>query len=338
MSLDYAILPQILAHWAESRGGELVNIGQYHGFSGAVILRVATAGGDFCLRGWPAKAPPVERIRGLHRLLAHVSAAGVTQVSTPVPITTGDTLVSMHGRCWQLEPWKPGAADFHRRPSDERLRNAMAVLAGFHRAAWTFEPKPDEQAYFAVSAGIPPCVLERRGHLRSWQLHKLAAVRGQIGHDSDEFARLGREILDHADRLVSAIAAQLEAAAMQKLALGPCIRDIWHDHVLFTGDAVTGLIDLSACRTDHVAADLARLLGSLCEDHVQWWDLALDAYCRHRSLSVAEIGLVPVLDRSGVLLSGLLWLERRYLRREPIDMHRVWIRLRTIIRRLRQMT
>ena len=40
-----------------------------------------------------------------------------------------------------------------------------------------------------------------------------------------------------------------------------CIGDVWHDHILFEGDAVTGMIDFAAAKVDHVAADLARLLG-----------------------------------------------------------------------------
>ena len=34
-----------------------------------------------------------------------------------------------------------------------------------------------------------------------------------------------------------------------------------HDHVLFDGDRVTGIIDFAAAKVDHVAADLARLFG-----------------------------------------------------------------------------
>jgi Ser/Thr protein kinase RdoA (MazF antagonist) len=92
--------------------------------------------------------------------------------------------------------------------------------------------------------------------------------------------------------------------------LQPCLRDVWHDHVLFQGDTVTGLIDPSAARTDTVAADISRLAGSLIADDRRAWDLALDAYQGARPLSAAESALVGVLDRSGVLLSGMAWLER----------------------------
>lgn len=339
MSLDPALFPQILARWHRPARGECAESELHRGFSGAVVVRVRSDAGDLCLRGWPPNAPPAERIRGLHRLLAHVHATGVTQVPVPRPASDGDTLVELHDRWWQLEPWLPGTADFLQDSSDVRLKHAMAVLAAFHQAAWQFRPRAAEQPWFATgTSGTLPSVLERRRQLGEWRPPAIERVRQALSADGDGFARLGREILDHAVRLGPAIAAQLDAASRLTLPLGPCIRDVWHDHLLFTGDELTGLIDLSASRTDHVAADLARLLGSLCGDDARRWDTALDAYRQHRPLTLDELGLVPVLDRSGVLLSGLTWLKRRYLRQEPItDLDRVCVRLESIAARLKRM-
>ena len=69
----------------------------------------------------------------------------------------------------------------------------------------------------------------------------------------------------------------LEDMSSVPVPLHPCLRDIWHDHVLYTEDHVTGIVDLSAARTENVAADLARLLGSLLGPGDGRWELALES-------------------------------------------------------------
>ena len=102
----------------------------------------------------------------------------------------------------------------------------------------------------------------------------------------------------------------------QRLKLHPCLRDVWHDHVLFEGDTVTGLIDPSAARTETPATDLARLLGSLLGDDERRWQAAIAAYREIRPLSDIEAKLARVIDRSTALLSGMTWLERLFVQRQ----------------------
>jgi Ser/Thr protein kinase RdoA (MazF antagonist) len=103
--------------------------------------------------------------------------------------------------------------------------------------------------------------------------------------------------------------------------------------VLFQDDEVSGLIDPSAARTDTVAADISRLAGSLIADDRLAWGRAIDAYQSVRQLSEEEAALVGILDRSGVLLSGMAWLERRYLEGVPFT-GRALERLQRIAARL----
>ena len=84
------------------------------------------------------------------------------------------------------------------------------------------------------------------------------------------------------------------------------IADIWHDHVLFQDDEVSGLVDFGAVRTDAVSLDLARLLGSLIEDEPRRWSEALDAYQQDRPLSPGERGADP---RPGPLRRCAQWNE-----------------------------
>jgi homoserine kinase type II len=121
-----------------------------------------------------------------------------------------------------------------------------------------------------------------------------------------------KQAIAHARACLASIQAVLDAARLWQVPLQPCIRDVWHDHVLFAGDRVTGLIDFGAMRVESVAADVARLLGSLAGDDRSLWQVALAAYCSIRPLSEDERTLVKVLDQSGVVLGVLNWLEWLY--------------------------
>ena len=106
---------------------------EHPGFSGALVRRIETDAGPFCLRGWPQSTDDGERILGLHELLRHAAAHGIDYVAVPLPNDDGGTLVRMAGRFWHLEPWLPGCADFWTSPSQPRLAAAFVALARFHR-------------------------------------------------------------------------------------------------------------------------------------------------------------------------------------------------------------
>ncbi len=74
-----------------------------------------------------------------------------------------------------------------------------------------------------------------------------------------------------------------------------------------------GIIDFGSMRSENVAADVARLLGSLAGDQADDWRAGLAAYESVRRLSDDERSLVTAFDRSTVLLGGLQWLEWIYL-------------------------
>lgn len=128
----------------------------------------------------------------------------------------------------------------------------------------------------------------------------------------------------------------MHSAASLSTELFPVIRDLWHDHVLFTGDEVTGIIDFGALRVDTPACDLARLLGSLVENDRDRWRLGLAAYEEIRPLSPQEHLLIPLLDESQALLSGLYWLEWLCLERRAFpDLATIESRLEKILQRLK---
>jgi Ser/Thr protein kinase RdoA (MazF antagonist) len=308
------------------------------GFSGATVLKVVCRDGTFAVRGWPAGAEP-RRLRGLHRLLLHVAERGVP-VAVPLAEVTGDTLVREAGRWWQVEPWLPGRANSRESPSEAKLVALMRALAEFHNAAAVFEPRHEEEEWFGGPVfGVPRTVRERielmRERIVGGEFAELRATVRATG--GGEFGELARRAVRGFERLGEQVSRELRLFESMKVPLVPCLRDVWRDHVLFTGDDVTGLIDPSACRRDTVAADLSRLLGSLLGDDVKWWDTAIAAYAQCRTLTGDEAALIPVLDRSGVLLSAATWLRRRYVLGMACETPEVIGRLREIVERIERM-
>ncbi len=279
-----------------------------------------------------------QRLAGLHRLIAHVQASGVSQVPSPIATLDGGTYFESHRHLWQLESWMPGSADFSKSPTPARLRAALQTLALWHRAAEHFAAKTSERKWFSSSpSGLSPGLVRRAREIARWDDTTCALVLDRLAIRTwPDFSDLGCQILDGFRKAAPRIAAQLNIGRNTLVPLQPCLRDVWHDHVLFTGDEVTGLIDPHAARSDTVATDLARLVGSLVGDDRQAWQTGLDAYQEFRPLAAAELVLVELFDQTAVLLNGLTWLDWHCLQGRVFDdRDRVIARLQGILARLR---
>lgn len=308
------------------------------GFSGAVVLRVETETGPHCLRGWPSQAEP-QRVAGLHRLLKHAHSRGIAFVAPPVPANDGRTLVFATSRWWQLEPWLPGRADFASNPSESRLTAAVTALAESHLAMAEFEPAGAEKTWFTCAPHtLAPAVVERADRLAEWSDEKLVSLWTALERSPETwpgFHAAASSIVAGFCRCAREIEEELRRAARMRVPVQPCLRDVWHDHVLFEGDSVTGIIDPAAARSDTVAADISRLVGSLVGDDPAGWERAIAAYRNVRPLSPEELILVGVLDRSGTLLSGMTWLARRFFAKRTFEQpERVVARMQKIAERL----
>jgi len=275
-----------------------------------------------------------QRLLEIHRLLERVNHRGVRQVPVPIAAVSASTVVEVDGRLWQLEPWMPGQADFRDAPTDRRLESAMQVIAQWHMAATSSDRRPTP----AQPTGPSPTVGERADLIGDYQ-SRLPAIEDTLGRETDErFRDAGVRITAQFRRMSQDIAGQLASVRSAEVPLQPCIRDLWHDHLLFSGKELTGLIDFGAVRTDTVACDLSRLLGSLFGNDSDGWRRALAAYESVRPLQDNEAALLQPLDHSGVLLSGMTWLKRRCLLRSEIpDIDRVSERLESIAERLTRM-
>jgi Ser/Thr protein kinase RdoA (MazF antagonist) len=156
-----------------------------------------------------------------------------------------------------------------------------------------------------------------------------------IRRDIHEHART---FLEHFPVLAPRVSDVLQHACRHLVSLQPCIRDVWHDHVLYLGDQVTGLIDFGSLRDDHFACDIARLLGSLVRDDQSGWLAGTTAYAQLCPLSAVDRQLITAYDESGVLLSSMNWIQWLYADHRTFDdANRVAQRCAEIAGRLQQL-
>lgn len=94
------------------------------------------------------------------------------------------------------------------------------------------------------------------------------------------------------------------------LQLQPCLGDARAEHFLFIADELTGIVDFDAVQAQHVAGDLARLLGTFAGDSAELWQAGLRAYRAIRPLPAEAERLAHVLDQAGTVLSLATWLDR----------------------------
>jgi len=270
------------------------------GFSGAGVWKVQDKQGNFSSVKRLTNVS-ADHLAWIHRVLLHTVVCDCDFVAAPRRTKGGNSFletgdVSEKG-LWEVCHWVPGEADFHTNSSDERLANAMKSLAKFHQSAaqvnFDFRPSPSIKTRMdglkqltTTCASIlgPPAQFPALTTLLM-QLKQIPAVRIQAYFQS------------------------LQRFEKQTLPLQPVIRDLWHDHLLFTGDQLTGLIDFDAMQMDTIAMDLTRCLGSLVPNDPQRWTFALNAYSSVRPIQNAELALIKILDPVNVILSTLNWLK-----------------------------
>jgi homoserine kinase type II len=321
-------IPRLLTRFGlDAAQCQIQPLGNAGGFSGAQLWRIDCGERAFALRQWPAEVEE-GRMRYVHAVLAF---AGMQVDFVPrLQRTAGDdTLFHLAGRHWELATWRPGAADFRRDPSDERLRAALQALAGLHTGLQHFPTR-------MTGLGTSPAMQKRQERLIALR-DLVPQLRARLAAAEPALIRRGQPIIASFEQDAAQMLSQLRAAATFHVALQPCLRDIWHDHVLFTGSKVTGIIDFGAARVESVAGDIARLVGSLVGDDPARRAFALAAYEDIRPLMPNERSLIPIFDRSSVLMSGMNWLQWLLIDgRQFEDLPRVYERLDEIVERLRE--
>jgi Ser/Thr protein kinase RdoA (MazF antagonist) len=306
---------EVLSHYPAWLRGVLAFLGNHGGFSGAQLWRLDTCGGSYCLKAWPPDWRSPRELAWIHGLITQGSV--LPWMSRVAPTSAGTTFVVFQDRLWELVTWMPGEADFSLAPSSARLSAACGALGQLHQAWAPADAKYD----------VCPAVLRRFDSWQTWQQLLQTGWRPSpptIDPYSPSAAQLWQLVL----RRIDEVPRLLARWSQRKIPLQPCVCDLWHDHVLFTGEAVTGLIDFGSVKEDHVGVDLARLLGSLIGDDAALWESGFRAYERIRPFGTEERALARDLDRSGTILSATHWLrwlyhERRHYARPAAVVNRL---------------
>ena len=273
-----------------------IPLGSRGGFSGAAIWRVETPTRIFCLKAWP-EATESSQLARMHGWMKTAREAGLTFVPRVSVSRGANTWTRVGDHSWDLTDWMSGAADFHQNPSPARLAAAGVALARLHES-WQAER----------SMRVCPSIERRLEAIASWN-RLPPSERGRPSQSallpewSELLARAGEQLAFWSPRLET----MLSGWRQKPVSLQPCIGDVWHDHVLFQEDVISGIIDFGSARLDHPATDVGRLLGSLVGDDDSCWSIALTAYRSVRPFAWEAESLAHLLDQTGTIVSLINW-------------------------------
>ena len=255
---------------------------------------------SFCLRRWPRPNPHPSKLVFIHDVLQHVYATGCQFVALPLKSKSGETLIRLDDHAWEVTEWVQGAADFSNNPNEKRLAASVAALARFHLAAAEWR---------STEFGSQNLQTVTRNLERVPQAMQ-ALSRNTADLPSPDLATMWQIVQQSVPRHAQSLLDQLKPfRSGMNFMIQPVIRDIWHDHLFFLEDKVSGIVDFGAMASDIVSFDLSRLLGSLVGDQPDRFRYAIEVYEQLRPLSPAERDLIPILDRCGVVIGCLHWLK-----------------------------
>ncbi len=280
-------------------------LGNAGGFSGAVFWRFTDeVQRDLVLRLWPT-GTKVDRVRWIHSVLRHVSRQDVSIVPVPLQHRQGDSVFEVSKRLAELSPWMSGAADFTRQPTGLRLQNTMWAVARLHGALSSFE---------SHGAGLSDGMSTRLAKFSALNNDRLdRLVRAGQQKPKHALAKFVAPLASSVRKNRSSITHRLQWGAGVVVPLQVCVRDIWHDHILFAGEDVAAIVDFDALRVDSVCLDLARLLQSMVGNNEGKWQFAVNKYGERRGLTSTELDLISVLRRVNPILSTATWLEWAFI-------------------------
>ncbi len=229
-----------------------------------------------------------------------MAATDLEYVPRPVASPTGPSCFEDADGVWELQTWVPGQATLSAAAPEELLLSAVETISRLHRA-WSS---------LATQSSHSPTLRRRAQRLKNLCEAKPAAfdlptTRPEIPF-APQIAAIQR-LLPDASRTAR---AELDRIEHHPRRLHPVVIDLKCDHVLFTANRVTGIVDFGAMAIDTPAVDWARLISSVAGDNPDAWRLWGDAVVsQHPAAEGADLRrLLPALDASGTVLAADNWV------------------------------
>ena len=269
------------------------------GFSGSSVWKIANDQGQhFSVKHFSSLT--ADQLAWIHRVQLHTIVCDCDFVARPLRIDDGTSSIQTgqaNDGLWEICTWMPGEPNTGSAISEQRLSHAMKSLARFHQSAaqvnFDFRPSP----------GVK---------LRLDQLASFSKTIAAIQIKSNQYPTLNdllMQLKQISPAHLSGFTTALGQFEKHTLPLQPVIRDLRGEHLLFTNDSLTGLIDFDAMQMETIALDLTRSLGDLVPDDAGHWQLALEAYNSVRPIQPAELELIKILDPINVILSAFNWIK-----------------------------
>ncbi|MDB4766476.1 phosphotransferase [bacterium] len=266
------------------------------GLSGASVWKITgDQGRHFSVKRFTNLS--ADHLAWIHRVQLHTIVCDCDFVARPLRTDDGMSLIQANDGLWEVCTWMLGEANNESPISDQRLSLAMKSIAKFHQSAaqvnFDFRPSP----------GVK---------VRLEQLAKLNTTIAAVQPKPNQYptlANLLTQLKQISPARLHDYATALGHFENYTLPLQPVIRDLRSEHLLFTEDSLTGLIDFDAMQMETIALDLTRCLGDFDPGDTDRWQFALEAYNSVRPIQRAELELIKILDPINVMLSAMNWIK-----------------------------
>ncbi|QDS98913.1 phosphotransferase enzyme family protein [Adhaeretor mobilis] len=297
-------LEKVIAQWLPpSRGRSVQELGSHGGLSGARLWKIDYQEQSYCLRQLPDR-PPAERLAEIHGFLDHLQSQQCQFTPRVMRTLRGETHIFENGHAWELLTWLPGAALPVKDLQGEQTKTALETLATVHILADSLRTSPE------VSSGGSRGIQVRDSTLKGLSQDIYQARMAELIVTSDSlYAERCQRMFAALRSCLPIIQEEVAKVVQMPLPLRWILGDVHREHLLFTGNEVTGLIDFGAVRVDSPMTDVARLLGSTTLDDHEKWTAGLTAYTLIRRISPSELATMAAFDAGGVAVAANRWLH-----------------------------